>query len=91
MNLIEETSVARHFRDAGILPLNEGDTLGRTLVHDQGAAADGFVALMRELDPVLAEQERQPIPWYFKAMLVASIIYLGYRGYQGVTWIAAHV
>jgi hypothetical protein len=24
-------------------------------------------------------------------MLVASVIYLGYRGYQGVTWIAAHV
>jgi uncharacterized paraquat-inducible protein A len=40
---------------------------------------------------ILAEQERQPIPWYFKAMLVASVVYLGYRGYQGVTWIAAHV
>jgi hypothetical protein len=24
-------------------------------------------------------------------MLVASVIYLGYRGYQGVTWIAGHV
>ena len=23
---------------------------------------------------VLAEQERQPIPWYFKLMLVASVI-----------------
>ena len=32
-----------------------------------------------------------PIPWYFKFMLVATVIYLGYRGYQGVTWIAAHV
>jgi hypothetical protein len=30
-------------------------------------------------------------PWYFKAMIVATIVYLGYRGYQGVTWIAAHV
>ena len=30
-------------------------------------------------------------PWYFKFMLVASVIYLGYRGYQGVTWIAGHV
>ena len=36
-------------------------------------------------------QERAPLPWYFKAMLVASVIYLGYRGYQGVTWIAGHV
>jgi hypothetical protein len=24
-------------------------------------------------------------------MLVASVIYLGYRGYQGITWIAGHV
>jgi hypothetical protein len=24
-------------------------------------------------------------------MLAASVIYLGYRGYQGVTWIAGHV
>jgi hypothetical protein len=24
-------------------------------------------------------------------MLLASVIYLGYRGYQGVTWIAGHV
>jgi hypothetical protein len=33
----------------------------------------------------------RPIPWYFKAMLVASVIYLGYRGYQGVTWVIGHV
>ncbi len=35
--------------------------------------------------------EHRKSPWYFKFMLVASVIYLGYRGYQGVTWIAAHV
>ncbi len=45
----------------------------------------------RRCGTILAEQERQPIPWYFKAMLIASVIYLGYRGYQGVTWIAGHV
>ena len=26
---------------------------------------------------VLAEQEHRPVPWYFKFMLVASVIYLG--------------
>jgi hypothetical protein len=31
------------------------------------------------------------VPWYFKAFLVASVIYLGYRGYQGVTWVIGHV
>ncbi len=39
---------------------------------------------------VLAEQERAPIPWYFKLMIVASIIYLVYRAYQVITWLAGH-
>lgn len=40
---------------------------------------------------VLTEQERRPVPWYFKFMLVASVVYLGYRAYQGVTWVVHHV
>ncbi len=39
---------------------------------------------------VLTEQEHRPVPWYFKAMIVASVVYLGYRAYQGVTWIVHH-
>jgi hypothetical protein len=31
------------------------------------------------------------VPWYFKAMLVAFVIYLGYRTYQGVTWVLHHI
>ncbi|HEX3948093.1 MAG TPA: hypothetical protein VHW47_10320 [Acidimicrobiales bacterium] len=31
------------------------------------------------------------IPWYFKFMILASVIYLGYRAFQGITWIAHHV
>ena len=27
------------------------------------------------------------VPWHFKMMLVALIIYLGYRAYQGVVWV----
>jgi uncharacterized paraquat-inducible protein A len=40
---------------------------------------------------VLAEQERRPVPWYFKFMLVASVIYLGYRTFQGITWVVHHI
>ena len=39
---------------------------------------------------ILAEQERGPVPWYFKAFLIAAVVYLGYRGYQGVTWVIGH-
>jgi uncharacterized paraquat-inducible protein A len=36
-------------------------------------------------------EEHRHVPWYFKFMIVASIIYLGYRTYQGVTWVAHHL
>jgi len=34
---------------------------------------------------------RRPIPRAFKFMLAATVIYLGYRTYQGITWIVHHV
>ena len=35
--------------------------------------------------------EHRKSPWYFKFMLVATVIYLGYRAFQGVTWVIHHV
>jgi DNA-directed RNA polymerase subunit RPC12/RpoP len=35
-------------------------------------------------------EERRPIPWYFKFMGVATVVYLGWRAYQGIAWIAHH-
>ena len=35
--------------------------------------------------------EHRKSPWYFKFMLVASVIYLGYRAFQGITWVVHHV
>jgi uncharacterized paraquat-inducible protein A len=56
-----------------------------TLVEDEDLGEEGECPAC---GTILAEQERPPIPWYFKAMLVASVIYLGYRGYQGIMWIS---
>lgn len=39
----------------------------------------------------LVDVPRRPVPWYFKMMLVASVVYLGYRAFQGVTWVVHHV
>jgi len=41
---------------------------------------------------VLTVDEPAPrhIPWTFKFMVVASVIYLGYRAYQGIEWAAHH-
>lgn len=34
---------------------------------------------------------RRSMPWKFRLMIAASVIYLGYRAYQGVTWVVHHV
>jgi len=30
-------------------------------------------------------------PWWFKFLAVASVIYLGWRAFQGITWLIHHV
>lgn len=55
----------------------------------------------READPELAPDgtcpdcgeplgERKPVAWTFKLMLVATVVYLGYRAYQLVGWAWHH-
>jgi hypothetical protein len=41
----------------------------------------------------IAEAQDQPAkaPWHFKLLVVAAVIYLGWRLIQGVTWLAHHV
>jgi hypothetical protein len=34
--------------------------------------------------------ERRPVPWHFKFLLAATVIYLGWRTYQGVGWLIHH-
>jgi hypothetical protein len=38
----------------------------------------------------LSEPARRPVPWYFKAMIAASVVYLGWRAYQGISWVVHH-
>jgi hypothetical protein len=35
--------------------------------------------------------EPKPIPWHFKLLAVITVIYLAYRTYQMVTWLAHHL
>jgi hypothetical protein len=39
----------------------------------------------------LEPKDHRTSPWWFKAMAVATVIYLGYRSFQGVTWVVHHV
>ncbi|HEY3942247.1 MAG TPA: hypothetical protein VGL60_07155 [Acidimicrobiales bacterium] len=39
----------------------------------------------------LGDPPHRRVPAYFKFMLTASVIYLGYRAYQGIAWLAHHL
>jgi hypothetical protein len=38
---------------------------------------------------VIAQPKKAP--WHFKMLLGGLVIYLGYRAYQGVEWLAHHL
>ena len=52
------------------------------LVEDEDLTDDGTCPHCGDL---LTGQ--RPIPWKFRIMIGATVIYLGYRAYQLVTWI----
>lgn len=58
------------------------------LVEDIDLTADGACP---RCGTVLHEGPRGPIPWYFKFMGAATVVYLGYRAYQGIAWLTHHV
>jgi uncharacterized paraquat-inducible protein A len=35
----------------------------------------------------IVEPERGPLPWRFRLMIAATVVYLGWRTYQGVEWL----
>ncbi len=37
------------------------------------------------------ETRQARAPWHFKVIVVGSVVYLGYRAYQGVSWVAHHI
>ena len=58
------------------------------IVEDEDLEEDGACP---DCGTVITEPERRRIPWTFKFMLVAFVIYLGYRAYQGIDWIIHHI
>jgi hypothetical protein len=62
-------------------------------LHD-GACPTCGAALELPTAPAAAAtgtETRARAPWHFKMLLVATVVYLGYRLYQGVFWLAHHV
>lgn len=44
-----------------------------------------------ERAPAAASDDAPRAPWHFKLLLIALILYLGFRAYQGVFWVIHHV
>lgn len=40
--------------------------------------------------PVDEEAPRPKTPWHFKVLLVGTVVYLGWRLYQGIGWLIHH-
>ena len=45
----------------------------------------GKVVETREAD------EEVRVPWHFKLLLVATVVYLGWRAVQGIAWLAGRL
>jgi hypothetical protein len=37
------------------------------------------------------ETRQARAPWHFKVIAVGSVVYLGYRLFQGITWLVHHL
>jgi uncharacterized paraquat-inducible protein A len=38
----------------------------------------------------LTDAPRGPLPWRFRFMIAATVVYLGWRIYQGISWLQHH-
>jgi len=55
------------------------------LVEDGDVTADGACPTCQE-----PFEEKKPVPWHMKFLLAATVIYLGYRSFQGIVWLIHH-
>ncbi|HET9444243.1 MAG TPA: hypothetical protein VFO65_13015 [Acidimicrobiales bacterium] len=42
-----------------------------------------------ECQRVIADPPRAP--WHFKVLMAGVVLYLGFRGYQGIVWVIHHL
>ncbi len=92
----------RHWTPTSMCPDGTCPTCGRVLprVEARGSAArdvppgvpEGDVADGPEgVDQVGEGDELPSAPWHFKLMLAALVIYLAWRGVQGLGWLAGRL
>lgn len=76
---------ARHWTPPSMNPDGTCPTCGVLLVKPRPEVDAGA-----EPEPD-EDEERAKVPWHFTLLLVALVLYLGYRAYQGIAWLVIHV
>ena len=41
--------------------------------------------------PLEEVNDAPPVPWHLKLLLAATVVYLGWRAYQGIEWLAGRL
>jgi hypothetical protein len=55
------------------------------------AEDDGHDDTESDTDTEQGEERQAKAPWHFKFIVVGSVVYLGWRLYQGISWLAHHL
>ena len=61
-------------------PGGECPSCGRVVAVAEPEGAEGAEAV-----------EGPPVPWHFKLLVLATVLYLGWRLVQGVAWVVGHL
>ena len=56
---------------------------------DAGGACPTCGRVIAEADA--AADDAVPVPWHFKLLVVALVLYLAFRAWQGVEWLAGRL
>ena len=57
----------------------------------EGAGAAGGAGAGAAAGAAAGAEEDVAVPWHFKLLLVATVLYLGWRAVQGVAWVVARL
>lgn len=59
---------------------------------EAASAPESCPACGSHVDPDQEAEEEPPVksPWHFKVLVVGTVVYLGYRLYQGIGWLIHH-
>ena len=64
------------------------DDCNRYFGHDGSAGPGECPTCGRAVE---AEEADPGTPWHFKLLVLATVLYLGYRAVQGLAWLVHHV